>query len=146
MGWGHAVIQGGGLGVFGDLLGSDKTREGNSWAAMMAGPVMDLAETVGGNFLLKNIQRAANGQRTEFLGDALWAASRYVPGSNIWYAKLAFQRAITDQLMLMADERTPERFARIEAAAQKNFGQGTWWRRGQLAPDRPPDLAAAFGQ
>lgn len=144
-GWGGAVIQGGGLGVFGDMLGADKTREGNSWASMMAGPLADLAESVGGQFLLANIQRAAEGKPTNFAGDGWYAASRYLPGSNVFWAKLAFNRAVIDQISLMIDPKAPERFRRIEEAARKNFGQGTWWRRGQMTPDRAPDLGAALG-
>lgn len=144
-GWGHAVMQGGGLGVFGDMLGADKTRRGDSWASMIAGPVANMAEDVGGTFLLRNLQLLAEGKPTNFAGEAFWTASRYLPGSNVFYAKLAFQREVIDQLGLMIDPKAPERFARIEAAARKNYGQGSWWRHGQTAPDRAPNLAAVAG-
>ncbi len=144
-GWGHAVIQGGGLGVFGDMLGADKTRQGDSWASMAAGPLANLAEDVGGKWLLANLQRAAEGKPTQWLGEGYWVASRYLPGSNVFWFKLAFQRAVVDQLGLMIDPKAPERFAKIEAAAKQNYGQSSWWRHGQLAPDRGPNLAAAFG-
>lgn len=145
-GWGAAMIQGGGLGVFGDMLAADKTRYDNSWASMFAGPLANMAEDVGGKFLLANIQRAVEGKPTDWAGEGFWVASRYLPGSNIFWAKLAFQRAIIDQLGLMIDPKAPERFARIEAAAQKNYGQGYWWRRGQATPERAPDFGAAFGR
>jgi hypothetical protein len=144
--WGHAIVQGGGLGVFGDMLAADKTRDNGSWAAMLGGPILGLGEDVLGKFLLANVQRAANGQPTNFLGEALWTGSRYLPGTNIFWAKLAFQRAVTDQLLLWADPKTPERFARMEANAKKNFGQGYWWKRGQMQPDHAPDIGAVFGR
>ena len=144
-GWGHAVIQGGGLGVFGDMLGSDKTRQGDSWASMMAGPLANLAEDVGGKFLLANIQRAAEGKPTNFAGEGYWVAARYLPGANVFWFKLAFQRAIIDQLGLMLDPKAPERFQRIEQASQQNYGQGTWWQHGHLTPSRAPNLGAMFG-
>ena len=36
--FGKALLQGGGLGVFGDFVALDQTRYGNSWATMLAGP------------------------------------------------------------------------------------------------------------
>ncbi len=78
----------------------------------------------------------------ETAGDALYAGARFVPGSNLWYWRLAFQRNIIDRLALEIDPRAPERFRRIEREAEKNFGQGFWWRPGEATPDRMP----AFGE
>ena len=136
--WGAAILQGGGLGIFGDMLFVDKTRYNNSWATILTGPQFAAAEGVLGDFLLKNLRLAARGEETHFLGDALYVAARYVPGSNLWYGKLAFQRAVLDQLALMIDERAPERFRRIERAAARSWGQDYWWRPGRPAPERAP--------
>ena len=144
--WGAAVVQGGGLGVFGDMLSADKSRRDDTWASMASGPVADLAERAGGQFLLSNIQKAAEGKPTNFAGEGFWVASNYLPGSNIFWMKLAFQRAVVDQIGLMIDPKAPERFQRIEAAARKNYGQGYWWHRGQASPERAPDLSAALGR
>ena len=144
--WGAAMIQGGGLGVFGDMVGADKTRRGDTWASMLAGPVADMGERVGGQFLLRNLQLAAEGKQTNWAGEGFWVAANYVPGTNIFWLKAAFQRAVVDQLGLMVDPKAPERFARIEAEARKNYGQGSWYHRGQVLPERAPDLAAAFGR
>ena len=35
--WGAAIMQGGGLGIFGDFLGQDMSRSGSSLAATFAG-------------------------------------------------------------------------------------------------------------
>ena len=144
--WGAAMVQGGGLGVFGDMLSADKSRRDDTWSSMLSGPVADLGERVGGQFLLKNIQLAAEGKPTNWAGEGFWVAANYAPGSNIFWAKLAFQRAVIDQLGLMVDPKAPARFARIEAAAQKNYGQSHWWHRGQATPERAPNLSAAFGR
>lgn len=139
--WGKAVLQGGGLGVFGDILQVDQTKYGNSWASTFAGPMVGAVETVFGDFLLKNARLWAEGRPTHFAGDALYAAARYMPGTSLWYGRLAFQRAVLDQLALMLDDRTRERFARIEERAQKDFGQSYWWRPGRGTPMRSPALA-----
>jgi hypothetical protein len=143
--WGKAILQGGGLGVFGDILAVDQTRYGNSWASTFAGPVAGAAEAILGDFVLKNIRLASQGKETHFLGDGLYAAARYTPGSSLWYGRLAFQRGVIDQLALWADPRARERFARMEAAAQKDWGQRYWSRPGR-APERAPDFGAAFGR
>lgn len=144
--WGKAVLQGGGLGVFGDVLFLDQTKYGNSWAATLAGPVAGAVETVLGDFVLKNVQNAGKGKDTHFLGDALYTAARYVPGSSLWFLRAAFQREVVDQLALMADDRTRERFKRIEDTARKEWGQRYWWRPGRREPDRAPDLGAIGGR
>lgn len=138
--FGAAILQGGGLGVFGDMLFVDKTRYGNSWASVIAGPQFAVAETVLGDFVWKNIQKAAQGEDTTFLGDALFAAGRLMPGGNLWYARLAFEREVLDQLALMVDPRTPDRFRRIEQSAARDYGQGYFWRPGERSPDRLPAL------
>ena len=141
--WVKAIMQGGGFGVFGDIALQDKTKNDNSWASTVAGPFGSLAEDVAGKWAIKNIQLASQGRETHFLGDALWIGSRYLPGSNVWYWRVAFGRAVTDQLLLMADDRAHERFARIEERARADFHQEYWWRRGQSAPDRAPAIGGA---
>jgi len=143
--WGKAILQGGGLGVFGDILAVDQTKYGNTWASTFAGPVVGAVESVVGDALLKNLRLAAQGRETHVLGDLLYAGGRLVPGSSLWYGKLAFQRGVLDQLAVMADPRAPERFARIEEQARKDWGQGYWSQPGR-APSRAPDFGAAFGR
>lgn len=136
--WGRATLQGGGLGVFGDMLFVDKTRYGNSWAAMLAGPQASAIESVVGQGLIKNIIQAAQGKETHFLGDLAYAGGHLLPGSNLAPLKLAFQRAVLDQAALMLDDRARERFARLEQDARQNWGQATWWQPGRLEPRRGP--------
>jgi hypothetical protein len=140
--WGKAILQGGGFGAFGDVFFTDKTRMDNSWASTAAGPIFGAAEDVLGKFLLRNVELAGKGTPTHFAGDALYALGRYMPGSNLWYAKLAFQRAVLDQAARMIDERAPERFARMEQQARKDFGQSYWLPPGRMEPRRAPDLGA----
>lgn len=133
--WGKGVLQGGGLGIFGDVFFTDKTKFGNTWAATLLGPQFAAAETILGRFALNNATRAIKGQETHFLGDGLYALSRYTPGSNLWFAKTAFDRAVLNQLQLMVDERAPERFARIERMAERDWQQRYFWRPGAAVPE-----------
>lgn len=143
--WAGAILQGGGLGVFGDIAFVDQTRYGNTWAATIAGPAAGLVEAGLGDFLIRNVQRAAKGDETHFLGDALYIGGRYVPGSSLWYTRLAFQRGVLDQAAIMIDPRARERFSRMEETAQREWGQRYWMPPGRTEPRRAPDLTAAFG-
>jgi hypothetical protein len=139
--WGKSIVQGGGLGVFGDLMFADKTRTDNTWASTFAGPVAGLGEDVLGKFLMRNIQLAAAGKPTHFAGDALYTAGRYMPGSTLWYSKLAFNRAVLDQAAQIIDPRARERFQRAESEARRDYGQSYFWHPGSAAPSRMPSIA-----
>jgi hypothetical protein len=140
-GWGKGIIQGGGLGVFGDLMFADKTRSDNTWASTVAGPIASLTEDVLGKFLMRNVQLAAAGKPTHFAGDALYTAGRYMPGSTLWYTKLAFNRAVLDSAARIIDPRAPERFHRLEEEARRDYGgQQYWWAPGTPAPQRAPAI------
>ncbi|WP_445486910.1 hypothetical protein [Rhodopseudomonas sp. RCAM05734] len=143
--WGKATLQGGGFGVFGDILFLDQTKQGNSWAATLAGPLAASAESILGDFVIKNIQQAGKGQDTHFAGDALYALGRHIPGSSLWFTRLAFQRGVLDQLALMADPRARERFSRIEQQAKKDWGQSYWLPPGRTEARRMPDFGAVMG-
>lgn len=143
--WGKATLQGGGFGVFGDILFLDQTKQGNSWAATMAGPLAASAESILGDFVIKNIQQAGKGQDTHFAGDALYALGRHIPGSSLWFTRLAFQRQVLDQLALIVDPRARERFARIEAQAKKDWGQSYWLPPGRTEVRRGPEFMAIVG-
>jgi hypothetical protein len=135
------MLQGGGAGIFGDLIGQDQTRYGTSLVATLAGAQFGAAEKVG-KFVIGNLQRLGRGEETHFAGDALYTAAGFVPGSSLWYGRLAFQRGVVDQMALLIDPRSPERFRRIEEMAQRDYGQRFWLRPGQTTPDRSPDFGA----
>ncbi len=137
------LLQGGGLGIFGDLIGQDQTRHGTSLIATLAGAQFGAAEKVG-RFVVGNLQRAGRGEETHFAGDALYLGAGFLPGSSLWYGRLAFQRAVVDQMALMIDPRAPDRFRRMEDMAQRDFGQRFWSRPGQFVPDRLPDFGATM--
>jgi hypothetical protein len=134
------ILQGGGLGVFGDLVNAAGTgRYGNSLAAQAAGPLVTAPDDIK-NWLIPNISKLINGEETHFAGDALYIAARYTPGNNLWYSKLALQRVVLDQLALMIDGRARDRFQRLEREAAKNYGQDYYWRPGALTPERAPSI------
>jgi hypothetical protein len=141
-----AMAQGGGFGIFGDFLFSDVNRFGGGFQNTIAGPVWGAAGDFWGmamsakDALLGDDKANPGGEFTRLV-------ERYTPGGSLWYMRLAYQRAVIDQLGEIADPNWNDRMARMEKVA-RDKGQGMWWRpaRGQpwaydpSGPDRAPDL------
>ncbi len=132
--WGQAVLQGGGLGIFGDFVAASENRYGSGLAETMAGPVVGAATdiiqagvAVGGDLL--DPERVANIGKE--VNDLL---SRYTPGSSLWYLRTAFDRVVLDQIQQTIDPEYSESWQRMEdRAADQN--QAFWWRPGEATPE-----------
>lgn len=131
-----ALAQGGGFGIFGDFLFSDVNRFGANWAESLAGPVAgagyDVYKLVG-----KTKDAAFGNKDANPGGELVRFLERYTPGGSLWYARLAYQRMILDQLGELADPNWKDRVVRTQRAA-RDKGQDFWWASGR-AP-RLPDL------
>ncbi|MBC7908590.1 MAG: hypothetical protein H7Y60_17815 [Rhodospirillaceae bacterium] len=142
--WGQAVAQGGGLGILGDFFGAALSRTDKDLAGTLMGTGFGLVSDIA-NLTGRNAMAEAEGKPSNTVGDAIGFLQRYHPGSNLWWARTAVDRAIWSQLKLAADPSFPRALARMEAKAQKDFGQRFWWKPGQTTPDRAPSPSAAFG-
>lgn len=143
--WVAAMAQGGGAGIFGDFLFSDANRFGRGPTMTLAGPVAELLDTTA-RFTVGNVQQAIAGKETNIGSEFVDLMRSYTPGGSLWYTRLAFERLLIDQLDSMADPGEARRgVQRLMRNRQKDFGQGFWWAPGEIAPDRAPDLSAAFG-
>ena len=142
---GAAFVQGGGAGIWGDFLFADVNRSGHGTIVTAAGPLVGLGEDVI-RLTLGNVQQAGiTGDKTNIGREAARFFERYFPGSSLWYARLGLERALFDRLQQLADPDARQDFRRIERAAQRDRGQKFFWRPGQAAPSRLPDLLSAFG-
>lgn len=140
--WVDALLQGGGIGIFGDLVGSFK-REGMSGSADVVGGPLVGAFFGLGKATVGNALREARGDETRFARDLTRWARGVTPGSNTWYASLALQRTIFDELETLANPDYRQSWRRMERRAEE---QGTqfWWAPGDQAPERAPDLSNAL--
>lgn len=142
--WGAAALQGGGVGIWGDFLFADVNRFGGSAPMTAGGPgvqaLNDLRDLTIGN-LLELIQEG----ETDLPKDLVQFGKRYTPGSNIWYLRLAWERYAEDRLTELADPEAAAAFRRRSRYYERNYGQKYWWRPGEAAPDRAPDLQAVGG-
>lgn len=143
--WGAAVLQGGGLGIFGDFFAASTNRFGGGFAETLAGPVVglagDIARPIG-----SNVARVAQGEDI-LLGRDIANLVRYQTPvfSSVWYARKAWDALVADQLQLLLDAEADVQFRRAARRAERDLGTSLWWERGQAAPARAPDLSNALG-
>tara|TARA_R100000808_G_scaffold899_12_gene4262 strand:+ start:6025 stop:8544 length:2520 start_codon:yes stop_codon:yes gene_type:complete len=140
-----AMAQGGGWGIFGDFLFSDMNRYGKGGMATAAGPVYAFGEDTF-KLTLGNIQQLLKGEETKFASELVDMASRYTPGGSLWYSRLAMERMILDQLKLLADPDAQKKMNRYMRKRKKEFNQTSWWRKGQMTPDRSPQFENIIGR
>lgn len=147
-----SMIQGGGLGILGDFVYSGvqgASRTGQGLATLVGGPIAggiaDLGSAVLGSSGIGPEAQNPSLTHKNFPTRLLEFTKRYMPGGNIWYARLALEREIWDQLQSMIDPGWQTRAPAIERFYRKQFGNDYWWRRGETAPESAPDLSTAAG-
>lgn len=152
--WMAALLQGGGLGVLADAIYASESRNGKSSQAAAFGPggqaAADTYEATIGNVVSVS-ERMRKG---DDLGEAVEAADigrdwvnmgrRWVPGSNLWWARAIWNRAVLDHLQRIVDPEAEEDFARKRKRLARENGQGQWWETGEATPSRAPDLSNAL--
>jgi len=144
--WGAAMLQGGALGIFGDFLSTGYTRGDRGFVATAAGPVLGgLTEDVA-RVTLPNVRQLYEGEPTRMGAELARLVRQNLPGTNLWYARLVMDRTLMDGIQSLADPEYRQSFARMERKARQDFGQRFWWRPGQTAPERAPDLGAMLPQ
>ncbi len=132
--WGAALLQGGGFGIYGDFLNASQNRFGGGYAQTFAGPLVDDLQGIADVATSKHPERSAV---RELKG--------WVPGGNLWYLRLAFDRMVADQIQEAIDPDYRKSWKRMDRYARE---QGTryFWRPGDAAPDRGPDLSNALAE
>lgn len=145
--WQAAAAQGGGLGLLGDFFFADFNRFGQNPWEQLAGPQASFLADVG-KLTLGNAQQAIRGEELELSNELLNFANRYTPGGSLWYARLAYEREILDQIRKATDPKAYRRFKAKERAA-RDFDTQFYYRPGAsiLQGDRvrAPDFGNALG-
>ncbi len=142
--WLAAFMQGGGVGIFGDILytgmgGEDRAGMPNwmNLAGPVVGSVLQAADlTVG------NIGEAIRGEKTHVGAEAVRFVKGHAPLVGLWYVKSAIDHAVLQDIQ---EYMSPGYLARMRSRARKDWGQDFWWRPGKKLPQRGPDLAPALG-
>lgn len=137
--WGAAALQGGGFGIFGDFLSSTENRFGGGFAGTLAGPLASTINDVGG-LTYGNAAKAIRGDDTHVGKDLVKLMRSETPGGSLWFARLAFEREVFDQLQAAVDPDYRKAWRRMDKRAAEQ-GTDFYWAPGETAPDRAPDLA-----
>jgi hypothetical protein len=143
--WGAAALKGGGLGLFGDFLFADVNRYGGGFGRVMQGPttqhLWDLWTLTGGNV----IETVTEGGPKHLGREFTQFLRSNTPGGSLWYARLAYERVVLDQLQHLVDPEANQAFKRRQKWWQKTRGQEFFWAPGDLTPMRAPDFNKMLG-
>ncbi|KIZ47398.1 MULTISPECIES: hypothetical protein [Rhodopseudomonas] len=139
--WLQALQTGGGVGLLGDFMFADASRQNQSLASTIAGPTVGAA-----NDLMKltvgNAQELLRGKDTHAGREAVNTLGRYMPvASSLWYMRTAYRRVMLDQLQYLADPEAHKNFRQQEQRLQSESHQEFWWRPGNTSPSRAPQMA-----
>lgn len=145
--WPAAILQGGGLGIFGDFAAASENRFGGGIAQTFAGPMVGLGNDA--LYLTNDIVKALYHQDSEHndkLGrSATKMLDRYSGPTNVWYVATALDRALWDNLQAFVDGDADKAFRRAETRRVNKFGNDSYWGPGDPVPTRAPDLTQAIG-
>ena len=131
--WQAAMMQGGGLGLFGDFLFNEYSRFGRDPIFEALGPIAGLGSDVARTFK-GNLERGIEGKDTKFTKDLFRLAKRNIPAVSLWYSRLFMERLLLDQMERMVDPKFEKNVRRMERRTFKRSGQKYWWRKGKVLP------------
>jgi len=137
----RAMVQGGGLGLYGDFLLSETTRYGNSAIATLMGPTFGMAEDLD-KLVRGNLVESIQGKDTHAGAEVLKFAKGATPLINLWYTRAALDHMVLHELQ---EYMSPGYLRRVKDRTRDEFGQEYWWEPGEALPDRAPALEAAAG-
>lgn len=142
--WGAAMLQGGGVGIFGDFFNATTSRAGGGLAETLGGPVVGL----GGDMLRavnSNIARVGEGKDPLIGRDVANLARRYNPLATLWPTRVALDRIVWDRMQQLLDPEAEEQWHQLEKKMKRDYGTQSWWNRGDPLPARAPDLSNILG-
>lgn len=143
----RALILGGGLGFYGDFINATVNAQGRSIGEARGGFITEGIDGFG--VLVQDLGEfaAAEGGFDERMSDSdlgrdfLKVLRAWLPGNNAWFARLALDRMIFDQLQYIIDPET-DQVHRQRMQTMREFYPETeyWWEEGAVTPSRPPAL------
>ena len=135
--WIHATLSGGGFGIFGDFLASDRTSYGHGPLETLAGPIVGMASDMYEG--VKAMGGKVAGGKDPELGKAVtnFVRNNTPLLSTAWPLQAAYNRVAMDQLQFLVDPKAHQRMRDAEKRVFKETGQSYWWKPGELLPGGP---------
>ena len=129
--WKKGFIQGGTLGIIGDLLFSDVDRYGYSTASQVGGPLMSDINKYLAKGLLGAAQDFASGDMDKAYAQLKKTGGEFVTDAmapaNLWYTRLIFDRMMDDQIKKMTNPNWYNDFRASEARRLKEYDNEYYW-------------------
>lgn len=143
--WAAAAAQGGGFGIFGDMLytglgGNGRGGQAN-WTSLAGPGFGNIADFL--NVTLGNAKDAWNGKPTNAGDELIRFTKKNTPFINLWYLRTAINRLFMDDLQ---EQVRPGSKQRMQTYARNEWGQQFWWAPGEALPERAPDFEEAIGE
>ena len=138
--WGNAMMKGGGLGVFGDMLYNGIFEEGAYGSPNVInflGPIAGTAMQTW-DVAWSALGEATFDEDTKVGAKALRLVRGNTPFVNIWYVKNALDHAVLNDLN---EFLSPGYLRRQEQRARRTQGQGYWWSPTDIEKVRAPRMA-----
>ncbi|HMO30408.1 hypothetical protein [Enterovirga sp.] len=138
--WVAAMMSGGGLGYYGDLIGNAVESSDRSIIGKFSGPIGGLVDDTG---------RALPAVATKGWGGAgevIDVVPHRTPRQKVLWARLGTDRLLSDQLHRPFAPDYAQGSARRENAAMKTYGQRFYWAPGEAAPSRMPAFGNVMGR
>lgn len=140
-----ALLQGGGIGIFGDFFAAEMSRTGGGVGEAAMGPVLGFAGAVIKPFAA-NFGSIIDGKSTHFGRDISTFVRRNTPvASSLWPTRVAYDRIVADTLQSFLDPDAEAQWRRQMRQRERDYGTSTWWDRGAATPSRAPDLTNVIG-
>ena len=140
--WQKAVLAGGGLGIYGDILKAGTTSDGKGVAEVAGGPI--LGDAVGiAKIANRGVRSAMGDDKANAGNEVVKFAKSHIPAANLWYTRAATDRLIFNQLHDLAN---PNYTKRKEARDRRMYDRTAWWSPDDLMPDDSPDWEKAVGE
>lgn len=130
---GKAFLAGGALSIWGDFLFTGVNEYGRGPQDVVGGPLVgflgDTTDLVLGD-VFQWADTVGSLDDKEFksgtAAKAVEWAKRYTPGTSIWWARLALERAVFDRLAEIADPDVYKKRRRRQQRQEREFGNGYW--------------------
>jgi len=68
---------------------------------------------------------------------------KYMPGQSLWWGQLAFNRLVLENIATAIDPQISRKIRSTTRRQESKNKQKYWWKPGDLAPKRAPDMTKA---
>ena len=130
----QGALQGGAIGIFGDLIFQDTTRYGAGFASTFSSPLVGDLEAIY-KLTKGNYDKAVTGKDTHFGSDAVRLLQSNTPGQNLWYTRLLTDRYIFDKMKGFTDPKYKKKVNTQTKRMRKDYNQKWWWKPGKNEPE-----------